>query len=199
MREKTVTKLLQMLMRARSLISLTVLFVMTCHLSGFTLTLEQLQNDPKLNPKRFANYFSDFSYVFHPELQPVDVFLKTRQGDCDDYAVLADRVLHPKGFSTRLIFVRLLGLTSHVVCYVDQEKGYLDYNNRVYFIKIERSGATVREIANKVSKSLTANWTSASELTVEDGIEHFGRTIVKTDSPKNDLIDNSHRTINVDF
>lgn len=151
----------------------------------FGVTLKQMETDAKLTPKRFANYFSNFRYEYHPELQSAEIFLKNEAGDCDDYAVLADRILHPKSYTTRLIFIAMPGLIPHVVCYVDEEKGYLDYNNRGYWVKIEKSPLSLRAIAAKVAKSFSANWTSASEFTMDkDDAQHFVRTISKTDSPR---------------
>lgn len=148
------------------------------------VTLEELQADAKLTPKKFAKYFADFSYVYGEAVQDPKDFLFLRAGDCDDYAVLADMVLKPKGYKTRLILVRMPGQVSHVVCYVDEEKGYLDYNNRVYLIKIERSGSSLREIAAKVAKSFEANWTSASEFTYLGGsMKRLLVTVAKTDPP----------------
>jgi hypothetical protein len=167
----------------------------------FGVTLKQLEGDPKLTPKRFANYFSNFRYEFHPELQPAEVFLKNEAGDCDDYAVLADRILHPKSYTTRLIFISMPAQIPHVVCYVDEEKGYLDYNNRGYWIKIEKSPLSLRAIATKVAKSFSANWTSASEFTIDkDDAQHFVRTISKTDSPRSAAVGGKpSKVINVDF
>ena len=167
----------------------------------FGVTLKQLESDAKLTPKRFANYFGNFRYEFHPELQPAEVFLKNEAGDCDDYAVLAERILHPKSYTTRLIFISMPGLIPHVVCYVDEEKGYLDYNNRGYWIKIEKSPLSLRAIATKVAKSFSANWTSASEFTIDkDDAQHFVRTISKTDSPRNAAVGvKPSKVITVDF
>lgn len=150
------------------------------------ITLEELQKDPKLTPKRFASHFTDFEYVFHAEVQKPEVFLTTRAGDCDDYAVLADLVLKPNGYETHLVAVRMPGQGAHVVCYVTQEKGYLDYNNRVYIIKIEHCAASLRAIAGKVAKSFDANWTSASEFTYGGGVKRLVNTVVKTDPPERD-------------
>lgn len=150
------------------------------------VTFEEMLQDEKLTPKKFASYFGDFRYLFKAEVQEPNVFLTTQAGDCDDYAVLADRVLRPKGYDTRLISVRMPGMVTHVVCYVKQEKGYLDYNNRVYMIKIERCGPTIREIAGRVAKSQTANWTTASEFTFKNGLKYMVATVVKTDSPDRD-------------
>jgi hypothetical protein len=152
------------------------------------VTLEELQQDPKLTPKRFASHFSDFEYRFFAEVQRPELFLATRCGDCDDYAILADTVLRPKGYETRLIHVRMPGMVAHVVCYVTQEKGYLDFNNRVYLNRIARSGPSIREIATKVARSLSANWTSASEFTYTQGLKRIVATVVKTDPPENDPV-----------
>ena len=162
------------------------LAVLLCACPVQGVTVEELQQDPKLTPKRFARYFSDFEYRFFAEVQRPEVFLATRCGDCDDYAILADAVLRPKGYETRLIHVRMPGLVAHVVCYVTQEKGYLDFNNRVYLNRIARSGPTIREIATNVARSLSANWTSASEFTYAQGLKRIVATVVKTDPPEKD-------------
>lgn len=150
------------------------------------ITLDELQKDTKLTPKRFASHFTDFKYVYHADVQKPEVFLATRAGDCDDYAILADLVLKPKGFTTHLVSVRMPGQVAHVVCYVTQEKGYLDYNNREYIIKTQRCAPSLRAIAGKVAKSLDANWTSASEFTYGAGVKRLVNTVVKTDPPERD-------------
>lgn len=151
-------------------------------------TLEELENNPKLSPKRFASYFEHFEFEPHNEVQLPEVFLRNRRGDCDDYAILADHVLRPKGYGTRLIHVRLVGKVAHAVCYVTQNKAYLDYNNRIYFSSLERSGPSLREIANKAAESLQSNWTSASEFTYDyrEDKKHFLTTVVKTEPPSRD-------------
>src|SRR4051812_40518873 len=82
------------------------------------LTVLDLLNDPKLTPKRFASQFETFEYEFHPEVQPAEVFLTERRGDCDDYAILADYVLKQKNFTTKIVRVSLVGRVAHDVCYV---------------------------------------------------------------------------------
>lgn len=151
------------------------------------VTLEDLRNDPKLTPKRFASQFSDFEYKYGAEVQKPAVFLTTKVGDCDDYATLAASVLGEKSFKTHLIAVRMPGLVTHVVCYVEEEKGYLDYNLRSYLSKIQHCSPTMREIAGKVAKSFDANWTSASEFTFTNGVKRLVATLAKTDPPAQDL------------
>jgi hypothetical protein len=162
--------------------SLFALGVMACA-PLVALTLEDLMGDPALTPKRFAAQFESFEYEYHPAVQWPNVFLEERRGDCDDYAILADHVLKPRGFATRIIHIRLVGRVAHAVCYVAEAKAYLDYNNRKYFLNLQRSGATLRDIAEKVADSFEGNWTSASEFTYdyETYKKTFGRTVVKTE------------------
>ena len=129
------------------------------------VTLAELMDNPKLNAKKFANYFGNFAYEFNTPILPPDEFLARERGDCDDYAVLADFVLSKRGLGTRLVHVRLTGRVAHAVCYVTENNAYLDYNNRKFFVTLERSGPDLRAIANKVADSLSASWTTASEFT----------------------------------
>lgn len=116
------------------------------------VTVNELLNDPKLTPKRFAKYFEDFTFDMHPfDVQNPAEFLSSRSGNCIDYAVLADHILKQKGYETRLIRVEMVGKNvGHAICYVAESRAYLDFNSRKYFIQLERSGPTVREIAVKV-------------------------------------------------
>ena len=129
--------------------------------------------------RSFASSFADFSYKFHEEIQTPEVFLATQNGDCDDYATLADLILREKGYTTRLMAVRMPGLT-HVVCYVAETKCYLDFNNRTYLVRTVSSGGSLQDVARKVAKSFEANWTSASEFTYGNGVKRLVTTITKT-------------------
>lgn len=152
------------------------------------VTLADLLSDPEMTPKRFADYFENFQYEYHEEVQDPVVFLRTQRGDCDDYAILSDYVLGRRGLETRLVHVRMVGQEAHDVCYVVSVRSYLDYNLRAYYRNLERSGPTVREIATKVAESFKSNWTSASEYTYtyDEGVKHMVFTVVKTDSPSED-------------
>lgn len=129
------------------------------------VSYEDLMRDQTMTPKNFAKTFEGFEYEFHEAVATPEVFLATRKGDCDDYAILADQVLRTRGFTTRLIHVRLVGQVAHVVCYVKEEQAYLDYNNRNYFFKLTRAKNRIRAIATKVADGLEANWVSVSEFT----------------------------------
>lgn len=149
-------------------------------------SLSELEGDPKMTPKRFANHFEDFDYEFFSYVQPPEQFLRNRAGDCDDYALLADRILSKRNFTTRIVRVVLTGRrVNHVVCYVEESKAYLDYNNRKYFLNLDRSGPTLREIADKVAASFEASWSSASAFTYDYTTDKktIVYTVVKTDPP----------------
>lgn len=155
------------------------------------LTMNELLNDRKMTPKRFANYFENFKFedrmVF--DVQDPHQFLSKRSGDCIDYAVLADHVLKHRGYQTRLIRVEMVGLDAgHAVCYVDNDNVYLDYNNRKYFFTLKKSGPTIREVATKIADSFNANWTFAQEFAF-DYVDFYKRvihTVVKTEPPSAD-------------
>jgi hypothetical protein len=155
---------------------------LTMPLPAGALTLAELMADQKLTPKRFAGLFDSFQYEFGAEVQDADQFLRSKRGDCDDYAVLADYVLSRHGFGTKLVHVRLVGRVAHAVCYITEDKAYLDYNNRKYFINLQKCGPTLREIAEKVSQAFEGNWTSASEFTYDYATNEKAvvRTVVKT-------------------
>ncbi len=152
-------------------------------------TLEELDRERAMNAHQFANLFELFHYSYYPYVQQVEDFLENQAGDCDDYAVLADHVLAGKGYHTRLVRVALAGSDiSHVICYVNENKAYLDYNNRKYAVNLERSGPTLRQIAAKVADSFEKNWTSATEYSFTYAGYHKTThyTVVKTDSPERD-------------
>lgn len=157
-------------------------------LSAAGLTRHQLHQDPDLTPKTFSRLFADFDYELFHYVQPPDEFLRNRRGDCDDHASLADDVLAPKGFETRLVHVRLVGLTSHAVCYVTESRAYLDFNNRDVFFTLTRSGPALRDIAEKVARSLNANWTAAFEyeFSYEYPRKRITARVVRVEDPRHD-------------
>lgn len=168
----------------------SVLTVLAACLPLHAVTMQELLNDRKMTPKRFANHFEDFRFDRHPfDVQSPHQFLSKRAGDCIDYAVLADHVLKKKGYNTRLIRVEMMGKNvGHAVCYVTENRAYLDYNNRKYFFTLTRSGPRIRQIAAKVANSLSTNWTFAQEFTFDykTFIKRAVYTVVKTDPPSTD-------------
>lgn len=178
----------QALWRVAGLLVLAALAGFAPPLAGFAVTHSELLGDRRMNPKRYADYFGNFRFEYHPEVQPVDEFLRSERGDCDDYAILADEVLRRRQFQTFLVHVRLAGMTAHAVCYVAQSRAYLDYNNRNVFFTLSHSGSSLRAIATKVADSLDAGWTSASIFTYSYATreKRMLQTIARTDPPDQD-------------
>jgi hypothetical protein len=146
-------------------------------ISAQALTLQEIESTPNLTPQRFARFFSGFEFRFHAEIQSTETFLASESGDCDDYAILAARVLKAKGFTPHLIAVRMPKLV-HVVCYIEETKSYLDYNRRSDPSRMVASRGEIAEIAGSVAKSYGAKWTSASEFSFESGVKRLVQTIL---------------------
>jgi hypothetical protein len=164
------------------------------------LTLEDLRKEANLTPKKFASYFSGFKYEYNEEVQPPEQFLATRTGDCDDYATLAALVLGEKGYHPHLVTVRMPGLV-HVICYIEETKGYLDFNARDYLIHIVSCKSGLADIARQVARSFDANWTTASEFLFEEGLKQMLQTTVETSRQNPALIGKQARPprIKMDF
>jgi hypothetical protein len=136
-------------------------------------------------PAQFAHQFADFKFEFHAEVQDPAVFLKTHKGDCDDFATLADDFLTREGYTTHLITVRMPGET-HVVLYIDEVNGYLDYNYRAAKRPVLVSDNSLQSIATKVAKSFHAPWTAVYEFNYHHKTKHLVSDIVmnqKVDQP----------------
>ena len=157
--------------------------------SSDRFTLRDLESVQRLTPGDFADLFEYFKFVYSPRVQTAEVFLGGQAGDCDDYAILADHVLRQKGYTTRLVQVRMVGMTyDHAVCYVDESGAYLDYNLRQYTFNLKRSKPHLRDIAGKVANSLGHNWTVAFEFTYSylEGRKKTRYVVVKTEDPSRD-------------
>jgi hypothetical protein len=147
------------------------------------VTLDDLQNDPQLTPERFARHFAGFHFDFRAEVQSPQIFLQTESGDCDDYSTLAAAVLSKRGYTTRLIAVRMKKMV-HVVCYVQETHSYLDYNFRQKGANgLIPSGDALAAIAESVAGSLNRPWNSVSEFTYADGVKRLVATVVKDSQP----------------
>ena len=148
-------------------------------LEAKALTLEQLHQDATLTPQTFARHFSKFRFVFQADVQKPADFLATQAGDCDDYSTLAAAELSARGYHTRLVSVRMKDLV-HVVCYVAEANGYLDYNLRAKGTGLVPCGPSLGEMADAVAKSFNSSWHSVSEFTYSDGVKR----LVSTTLPK---------------
>lgn len=143
---------------------------------AFGLSLDEIRSVPDLTPWKFAAYFRDFEFKFHTDIQSPEVFLATQSGDCDDFSTLAAAILRERGYTPRLITVRMPGVT-HVVCYIEETKSYLDYNNRGFVNRMVSSGPVIETIAESVAKSYKLTWVSASEFTYGEGVKRLVQTV----------------------
>ena len=139
------------------------------------LSLEQLLQDPQLTPERLMRQVAGFEFRLGPVVQSPAEFLASRAGDCDDFARLAAEVLRRKGYTPRLVVVHMERAV-HVVCYVNEIKGFLDYNRRQEPNPVVASGDRLEDVAEKVAASLRARWRTASEFVYEAGRPRCQRT-----------------------
>jgi hypothetical protein len=144
------------------------------------LTPEQLRSDATITPQTFARHFSKFRFVFRANVQTPEQFLATEAGDCDDYSTLAAAELSARGYRTRLISVRMPDVV-HVVCFVSEANGYLDYNKRGKGTGVVTCGPDLASIADSVAKSFKSSWTSVSEFTYADGVKRLVSTTLAKD------------------
>lgn len=149
--------------------------------SSQAITVAQLRTISKLTPETFASYFADFEFKFHDEVQDHEKFLASKSGDCDDYATLAADILGRNGYTPRLIAVRMKGET-HVVCYINETKSYLDYNCRKDAKKTVPCNGSIKEIARKVAQSFGRDWVATYQFTFSEGIKRLVQSIVPNPS-----------------
>jgi len=140
------------------------------------LTLAELRADPNLTPERFIKHFADFRFELARDVRQPESFLAAQSGDCDDFATLAAELLREKGYTTRLVAVFMPDCV-HVVCYVKETKGYLDYNCRRQASPLVKCDEGLTAIAASVAGSFRAHWRSASEFTLQNGARHFVMTV----------------------
>jgi hypothetical protein len=145
------------------------------------ISFEELHNDATLTPLTFASHFSKFRFAFHSEVQKPEDFLRSEAGDCDDYSILAASELSARGYHPRLVAVRLQGLV-HVVCYVAEANGYLDYNKRNHGAGLVACGPDLSDVAESIAKSFKSSWSSVSEFTYSDGVKKLVSTVVSKSS-----------------
>jgi hypothetical protein len=165
-----------------------LLFIPTIFSSG--VTLQELRNDAHLTPERFATYFADFQFELHEKVQPPEVFLATKKGDCDDYAILAAEILKQKGYTTRLVVV-FMAKDIHVVCYVEETKSFLDFNRRSLSPPTAASERSLNEIAEKVAQSFRSKWHCVSEFTYTKGARQFVYTDFPQEKPSQEVASES--------
>lgn len=119
-----------------------------------------------ITPETLTRCFADFDYELGDQVQDPEVFLQRKRGDCDDFATLVSSVLEQHGYRTRLVVV-MMEQQTHVVCYVEEKKGYLDYNLRAAANPVVATDGSLEDIAGKVAISFHSRWRMASEVRYE--------------------------------
>lgn len=128
--------------------------------------LSELKARRDLTPESFIRSFATFGFELGDRLQEPAAFLQRHRGDCDDFASLAAAVLNERGYRTKVVVVMMNGAT-HVVCYVQEAHGYLDFNHRADAHPIIESDGSLEDIANKTAAYFRLRWSMASEVRYE--------------------------------
>lgn len=148
----------------KALLGVQILAGLLIALPAHSVTVSEIRNTPNLTPERFVSFFSTFKFKFHDEVQNFETFLSSKSGDCDDFATLAADVLSQHGYTPRLIAVRMKGET-HVVCYIEETKSYLDYNARKDTQNTIPCSTVLTDIARSVADSFGKDWIATYEFT----------------------------------
>ncbi len=123
--------------------------------------LNDLLIQKNLTPEGLARIFAGFEFDLSPRVQDPRTFLQRKKGDCADFSNLASTVLDHRGYTTKLVVV-MMPLQTHVVCYVKEAGGFLDYNHRADSHPVIASDGTLEDIADKVANDFGCSWRMAS-------------------------------------
>lgn len=126
-----------------------------------------LAGQKDLTPESLIRSFADFTFELNAQPQDAETFLQRKRGDCDDFASLASRLLTERGYKTKLVVV-MMAQQTHVVCYVKEAGGFLDFNHRSDTQPIIESDGSLEDIAQKVAGDFRKRWQFASEFRYEN-------------------------------
>jgi len=129
--------------------------------------LSALMGRTDLTPESLIRSFAGFAFELSAQPQDAEAFLQRKRGDCDDFASLASRLLTERGYKTKLVAV-MMEQQTHVVCYVTEARGFLDFNHRTNAHPIIKSDGSLEDIAQKVAGDFRSRWQMASEFKYED-------------------------------
>jgi len=146
--------------------------VLGCGPVSWGASLAELKADHDLTPERLLKYFAPFRFQAGRSVRSPEEFLQRQCGDCDDFATLAAELLRERGYQTRLVAV-FMPSEVHVVCYVAEIGGYLDFNRRREPAPIVKCDHELPAIAASVAHSFGHDWTSVSEYKFRNGSADF--------------------------
>jgi hypothetical protein len=129
--------------------------------------VDALAGQMDLTPENLIRACAGFTLELSAQPQDAETFLRRKRGDCDDFASLAGRLLADRGYKTKLVVV-MMEQQTHVVCYVKEAHGFLDFNHRSDAHPIVASDDSLEEIAQKVAGDFRQRWLTASEFRYED-------------------------------
>jgi len=141
--------------------------------------LKDLLEQRGMTPTGLARVVAQFDFELGPQVQEPELFLQRKRGDCADFSNLAATVLAHHGYTTKLVVVMMAAQT-HVVCYVKEAGGFLDYNHRADSNPIIASDGTLEDIAAKVAGDFRGQWRMASEFNYRNGLPVFLDTVFPT-------------------
>jgi len=139
-----------------------------------------LLNRKDLTPEGLARVFADFAFELAPRVQEPEVFLQRKRGDCADFSNLASTILNQRGYTTKLVVV-MMSKQTHVVCYVREAGGFLDYNHRADPHPIIASDGSLEDIAGKVAGDFRSDWQMASAFRYRSGSPVYLDTVFPAD------------------
>ena len=134
--------------------------------------LNNLLDQKNLTPEILVRGFADFAFELCPQVQKPEVFLQRKRGDCADFSNLASTVLTHHGYTTKLVVV-MMDEQTHVVCYVKEAGGFLDYNHRTDLHPIIPSDGSLEDIAGKVAGDFRSRWRMASAFRYRSGLPEY--------------------------
>jgi hypothetical protein len=138
--------------------------------------LSTLADQKDLTPENLIRAFAGFTFELSAQPQDAETFLQRKRGDCDDFASLASRLLTDRGYKTKLVMV-MMERQAHVVCFVKEAHGFLDFNHRSDAHPIIESDGSLEEIAQKVAGDFRGRWLTASEFKYENKLPVYLETV----------------------
>lgn len=145
-------------------------------------SLADLKAEKELTPDSLIRQFADFTFELGETIQEPEQFLQRKRGDCDDFARLAALLLAERGYKPRIVAVAMEGET-HVVCYVPEVKGFLDFNHRADAKPVISCAGTLESVAEIVSAEFRSKWRMVSEVRFENTKRIFVETVLYYPQP----------------
>jgi hypothetical protein len=139
-------------------------------------TVSALAGKADLTPENLLRSFAGFTFELSAQPQDAETFLQRKRGDCDDFASLASRLLSDRGYKIKLVAV-MMEQQTHVVCYVEEAHGFLDFNHRADAQPIIKSDGSLEDIAHQVARDFRSRWLTASEFRYENELPVYLETV----------------------